>query len=112
MSRYPPNASVTSVCARRRRELNHNNSTPTASSKKNSVLGSSSKPTNFFISYMELCLVSKLAKRRDRVREPDIAADNRAFADHRVAAENRGAGIDHDIVFNCRVALAAANQTA
>lgn len=49
---------------------------------------------------------------RHRFGQPDVAADNTAFTDDRVTAEDGRAGIDDDVIFNRRVAFLPANQTA
>ena len=48
--------------------------------------------------------------RRDRLGQKDRAADDRSFADHRVAAEDGGVGVDRHIVFDGRVTLGVADQ--
>src|SRR5262249_37303804 len=44
--------------------------------------------------------------------EPHIAADDAAFPNHRIAAQNRRARVDHDSVLDGRVTLLPAKQSA
>ena len=46
------------------------------------------------------------------MRQPDVGADDRVMADHRVAAEDGGVGVDDDVVFERRVPLHAADDVA
>src|SRR4051812_44031869 len=50
--------------------------------------------------------------RFDALGEPDVRADDGLMANDRVAAEDRGVGVDDDLVFECRVALHAADDVA
>ena len=45
------------------------------------------------------------AVRRDRMREPDVAADDAVVADARIAAKNRRSRIDGDVIFDVGMPL-------
>src|SRR5688572_25408504 len=49
---------------------------------------------------------------RHGLREPHVAADHRALADHGVAAEDRGVRVDRDVVLQRRMALLADVEAA
>src|SRR5436309_1628081 len=50
--------------------------------------------------------------RLDAVREPDAGADDRVMADDAFAAEDRGVGVDDDVVLERWMALHAADDVA
>src|ERR1043165_7310547 len=50
--------------------------------------------------------------RRNGMREPDVAADDGATANDRLAAEDSRARVDNNIVFYRQVPLGVANQLA
>src|SRR3954453_20318603 len=52
-------------------------------------------------------LGDNLVVRRGAGGDEDVAADDRAFANHGVAAEDGGAGVDRDVVLDRRVARLA-----
>ena len=47
-----------------------------------------------------------------RPRQPNVSADDRTFSDDRVSAQDGGSGVNHDIIFNGRVALEATDQSS
>src|SRR5690606_27213571 len=62
------------------------------------------------LSSLIACLPEDFGARRNRAREPDVAADDRAPADDRVAAEDAGAGVDRHLVFQRGVTLRLAER--
>src|SRR3954463_14702668 len=57
-------------------------------------------------------LVAHDGERRNAVGDEDVAVDDRAASDHRVAAENGGSGVNGHIVLDGWMALLAAEELA